>query len=160
MFSSKPKDVPAFDPSAPYGQSRKAAARPSAPSIICADLTVTGGLTSSGDIQVEGLVEGDVRSTGLVVGEKAEIRGEIFAEDVIVRGRVIGRIRARKVHLASTSHVEGDILHEAFAVEAGAFFEGSCRRSDDPLGDEPKRITQAEIIQPATPFMPGLAVGA
>ena len=155
MFSSKSKDVPAFDPA----QIRRAQ-RTAAPSIICADLTVTGGLTSGGDIQVEGLVEGDVRSTGLVVGEKAEVRGEIFAEDVIVRGRVIGRIRARKVHLAATSHVEGDILHEAFAVEAGAFFEGNCRRSDDPLGDEVKRIVEAEPIQTVTPFMPGLAVSA
>ena len=157
MFSSKPKDVPAFVPVA--NQVRKSA-RPSAPSIICADLTVTGGLLSNGDIQVEGLVEGDVRSVGLVVGENAEIRGEIFAEDIIVRGRVIGRIRARKVHLAATSHVEGDILHEAFAVEAGAFFEGNCRRSDDPLGDESKRTVQGEISQPVAPFMPGLAVGA
>jgi hypothetical protein len=48
----------------------------------------------------------------------------------------MGRIRARKVQLASTSHVEGDILHEAFSVEAGAFFEGNCRHSDNPLGEE------------------------
>ncbi len=47
----------------------------------------------------------------------------------------LGRIRARKVLLAATSHVEGDILHEAFAVESGAFFEGNCRHSDNPLDD-------------------------
>ena len=56
-----------------------------------------------------------------------------------MRGKVIGRIRARKVLLAATSHVEGDILHEAFAVEAGAFFEGNCRHSDNPLGDDVKK---------------------
>jgi cytoskeletal protein CcmA (bactofilin family) len=60
------------------------------------------------------------------------VHGEIFAEDVTVRGKVIGRIRARKVLLAATSHVEGDILHEAFAVESGAFFEGNIRHSDNP----------------------------
>ncbi len=53
-----------------------------------------------------------------------------------MRGKVTGRIRARKVLLAATSHVEGDILHEAFAVESGAFFEGNCRHSDNPLGDK------------------------
>jgi len=37
----------------------------------------------------------------------------VYAEDVTVRGKVVGRIRARKITLASTSHVEGDILHEA-----------------------------------------------
>jgi cytoskeletal protein CcmA (bactofilin family) len=76
-----------------------------------------------------------VRSIGLVIGDEAEIRGEIYAEDVTVRGKVIGRIRARKVLLAATSRVEGEILHEAFAVEAGAFFEGNCRHSDNPLDD-------------------------
>jgi cytoskeletal protein CcmA (bactofilin family) len=114
----------------------KRGTRGTAPSIISADLIVTGTLVSNGDIQIDGVVEGDVRSVGLVIGEKAEIHGEILAEDITVRGRVIGRIRARKVQLAATSHVEGDILHEAFAVEAGAFFEGNCRHSDNPLGDE------------------------
>jgi len=118
----------------------KRPSRATAPSIISADLIVTGTLVSNGDIQIDGIVEGDVRSVGLVIGEKAEIHGEILAEDVTVRGRVIGRIRARKVQLSATSHVEGDILHEAFAVEAGAFFEGNCRHSDNPLGEESRTL--------------------
>jgi hypothetical protein len=47
----------------------------------------------------------------------------------------MGRIRARRVLLAATAHVEGDILHEALSVEAGAFFEGNCRHSDNPMGN-------------------------
>src|SRR3984957_13694087 len=123
----------------------KRSARGTVPSIISADLTVTGTLVSNGDIQIDGVVDGDVRSVGLVIGEKAELQGESVAEDIPVRGRVMGRIRARKVQLAATSHVEGDILHEAFAVEAGAFFEGNCRHSDNPLGDENvKHVTPAQ----------------
>ena len=161
MFSSKPKDtVPAPTPNAAPAPARRNG-RNSAPSIICADLIVTGTLTSTGDIQIDGQVEGDVRSVGLVIGEQAQIHGEILAEDVTVRGKVKGRIRARKVQLAATSHVEGDILHEAFAVESGAFFEGNCRHSDDPLGDEAKKPAPAksEAPQPVAPFMTGLALG-
>jgi cytoskeletal protein CcmA (bactofilin family) len=121
---------------APAAPSRKAA-RASAPSILSADATVTGTLVSDGDMQIDGRVEGDVRSVILVIGDKAEIHGEVVAEDVTVRGKVVGRIRARKVQLCATSHVEGDILHEAFAVESGAFFEGNCRHSDNPLGEVP-----------------------
>ena len=52
------------------------------------------------------------------------------------RARQGGRPHPRpQGHSGATSHVEGDILHEAFAVEAGAFFEGNCRHSDNPLGD-------------------------
>jgi cytoskeletal protein CcmA (bactofilin family) len=140
MFSSKSKDsapVPqpmmAATPSAPPKRARAL----SAPSIISADMVINGTLSSTGDIQVDGRIEGDVRSVGLVIGDKAEIHGEVYAEDVTVRGKVVGRIRARKILLAATSHVEGDILHEAFAVESGAFFEGNCRHSDNPLGDNP-----------------------
>src|SRR5580704_8944221 len=161
MFSSKPKDpVPApaplnlGNPAAPPAPKR--ASRGMAPSIISSDLTVRGTLTSTGDIQIDGYVEGDVRSAGLVIGEKAEIHGEIFAEDLTIRGRVMGQIHARKVLLAATSHVEGDILHEAFAVEAGAFFEGNCRHSDNPLGEEKKPVGQSQP-QLSTMLSTGLA---
>lgn len=139
MFSSKSKDAPqAAAPSsapAPAPQQAKRPMRSSAPSIISADLVVTGTLTSTGDIQIDGRVEGDVHSAGLVIGDKAVIHGQIFGEDITVRGHVQGGIRAKKVLLCATCHVEGDILHEAFAVEAGAFFEGNCRHSDNPLGE-------------------------
>lgn len=152
MFSSKGKETTFVPAGNAQAAAPKRTGRPGAvPSIVSADLTVTGSFNTSGDIQVEGIVEGDVRSAGLVVGENAEIHGEIWAEDVTIRGKVIGRIHARKVLLTATSHVEGDILHEAFAVEAGAFFEGSCRHSDNPLGDDMRKPAPQTItaISPA-----------
>src|SRR5262249_8340347 len=120
---------------------------------------------SHGDIQIDGRVEGDVRCLGLVIGDKAEIQGEISAEDVSVRGKVIGRIRARKVLLAATAHVEGDILHEALAVESGAFFEGNCRPSVNPAGDgetrnPPPRPALVESEAPATGLFAPLSSAA
>ena len=152
MFSSK-KDAapppPAMNASGVPGAKR--AARSSAPSIISADLVVNGTLISTGDIQIDGRVEGDVHSAGLVIGDKAFIHGEILAEEVTIRGRVQGSIRARKVLLCSTSHVEGNILHEAFAVETGAFFEGNCRHADNPLADDPSRKPAPEYHAPERP---------
>src|SRR5271166_4615528 len=140
MFSSKSRDKdnapPAVISAAPGPQQGKRTMRSSVPSIISSDLLVNGTLTSTGDIQIDGRVEGDVHSSGLVIGEKALIHGEIMADDVTIRGKVQGGIRARKVLLCSTSHVEGNILHEAFSVESGAFFEGNCRHSDNPLADQ------------------------
>ncbi|MGB6085007.1 bactofilin family protein, partial [Parvibaculum sp.] len=70
-----------------------------APSIISSDLVVHGNLTATGDIQIDGTVEGDIRSQSLTIGEKASITGEIVAEDIVIRGRVIGTIRGRRVQL-------------------------------------------------------------
>jgi cytoskeletal protein CcmA (bactofilin family) len=102
-------------------------------SILSADLTVVGNLRTSGDIQVEGTVEGDIRAHLLTVGESATIRGEIVADDIVVNGRVIGRVRGLKVRLTSTARVEGDIIHKTIAIESGAHFEGSVQRQEDPL---------------------------
>ena len=104
-----------------------------APSVLSSDLTVTGNLKTSGDIQIEGVVEGDIRAHLLTVGETATIKGEIIADDVVVNGRVVGRVRGLKVRLTSTARVEGDIIHKTIAIESGAHFEGSVQRQDDPL---------------------------
>ncbi len=103
------------------------------PSIISPDLKITGNLHTEGDLQVEGTVEGDIRANLLTIGEDAVIRGEVVAEDVVVNGHVIGRIRGQKVRLTSTGRVEGDILHKTIAIEAGAHFEGSVHRGEDPI---------------------------
>lgn len=147
MFSrSKDKDtdrpvIQAAVPTPPAAAGKRNNVR-TVPSIISTDLVVHGNLVATGDIQVDGTVEGDIRSQSLTIGEKASVNGEVVAEDIVIRGRVIGTIRGRRVQLASTCHVEGDILHEALAVETGAFFEGNCRHSDDPIG-------QASVKSPA-----------
>jgi cytoskeletal protein CcmA (bactofilin family) len=90
-------------------------------------------VTSKGEIQVDGVIEGDVNCGSLLLGDKSQITGGVIAEDVVVRGRVIGSIQGLRVTLQAQSHVEGDIYHQSLAIEQGAYFEGKSRRSDDPL---------------------------
>ena len=102
-------------------------------SALSSDLHVTGNLKTTGDIQVEGTVEGDIRAHLLTIGEGATVKGEVIADDVVINGRIVGRVRGLKVRLTSTARVEGDIIHKTIAIESGAHFEGSVRRQDDPL---------------------------
>lgn len=105
------------------------------PSIISADVVLRGNVNSAGEVQLDGALEGDIKSSMLIVGEKASVKGEIICESVVVRGRVEGGIRAKQVALAATAHIIGDILHSSLSVESGAHFEGNCRHSDDPLSE-------------------------
>ncbi|MDF1726388.1 MAG: polymer-forming cytoskeletal protein [Sulfitobacter sp.] len=102
-------------------------------SVLSADLHVTGNMKTTGDINVEGTVEGDIRAHLLTIGESATIKGEVVADDVVINGRIVGRVRGLKVRLTSTARVEGDIIHKTIAIESGAHFEGSVQRQDDPL---------------------------
>ncbi len=115
-------------------------AKPS-PSVLSSDLVIKGNVSTTGDIKIEGTIEGDIRAHQLTVGEGSTVKGEVIADDVVVNGRVVGRLRGLKVRLAATARVEGDIIHKTIAIESGAHFEGSVQRQDDPLsksGDKPK----------------------
>ena len=81
----------------------------------------------------KGLSKGDIRAHLLTIGESATINGEVIADDVIVNGRIVGRVRGLKVRLTATARVEGDIIHKTIAIESGAHFEGSVQRQEDPL---------------------------
>jgi len=122
-------------PAAPKQNEFKASAPKAKPpaSVLSSDLHVTGNMKTTGDIQVEGTVEGDIRAHLLTIGETATIKGEVVADDVVINGRIVGRVRGLKVRLTSTARVEGDIIHKTIAIESGAHFEGSVQRQDDPL---------------------------
>jgi len=82
----------------------------------------------------------------LTVGETATVKGEVVADDVVVNGRIIGRLRGLKVRLTATARVEGDIVHKTIAIESGAHFEGSVQRQEDPLttGGKKTPVTPAK----------------
>jgi cytoskeletal protein CcmA (bactofilin family) len=105
------------------------------PSIIGEDLSISGNVNSKGEIQVDGEIQGDIHCGSLLLGDKSQVIGGVVAEDVVVRGRVVGSIRGLRVTLQAQSHVEGDIFHQSLAIEQGAYFEGKSRRSDNPLAE-------------------------
>ena len=131
-----PKMVPPMTPSGPMPQAVPTGARPparSGQSHIGSDLTVIGNLLSQGQVQIDGEIEGDVHALGIIIGETARITGGLVAEEIVVRGTVLGSIRGRRVVLQSASRVEGDLFHSQLAIEQGAYFEGKSRRVEDPL---------------------------
>ena len=118
------------------------------PSIIGEDLTIRGNVTSKGEIQVDGEIEGDIRCGSLLLGDKSQVTGGVAAEDVMVRGHLVGSIRGLRITLQAQSHVEGDIFHQSLAIEQGAYFEGKSRHSDNPLAEVKAPGALAEVKAP------------
>lgn len=101
--------------------------KPAAPSILSKNLHITGNLETEGDIQLEGVVDGDVRSELLTIGLEAVVNGSVAGDTIRVDGTVNGQITGRVVQLGKSAKVNGDIVHESLSVEAGAFVHGMCR---------------------------------
>jgi len=121
MFS-KSKKEPGNKPAA------QDSGRAGAPSIIGADISIVGDLSSEGEVQVDGSIDGDIRAKTLLIGESATVKGEIVGDSVRIYGRFTGQIKARAVTLAKSARVVGDILHEKLSIENGASLDGHCKR--------------------------------
>ena len=138
MFSKANKSPGKPEASASNGKPAERPKSSGVPSIISADLNIVGDLTSHGDLQVDGSVDGDISSRTLTIGENARVNGAVSADKMRVCGTITGQLKAESVVLAKTAKVLGDIIHESLEIEAGAFIEGSIRR----IGSEKPPIAQ------------------
>lgn len=125
MFHKKSPLPPTSSMASISTESRKAS---KVPSIISADMTIRGDLVGIGDLQIEGKVFGHIDVGHLVVAEGGLVEGDVVAKAVGISGTFKGSIRANSVTLAATAKVQGDILHDVLAIEAGAQLEGQCKR--------------------------------
>ena len=78
-------------------------------SIIGSNSVFTGSIESDGTVRVDGKVNGDLKVTGDVyIGEHAEIKGNIDANNVNLAGTVDGNIIAI-LKILSSAKLYGDI---------------------------------------------------
>ncbi len=97
-------------------------------SVIGSDLKIKGDLESTGDITIDGSVEGNIKCRTLILGAEPMINSSIEADTVRINGAFSGDVKARKVVLTKTAKVAGDIFHECLEVEEGAILEGRLGR--------------------------------
>jgi len=100
----------------------------SASACISQGIRIKGEVTGSEDLFVDGHVEGKLNlssDASVTVGPNGEVKADIFAREVIVRGRVDGKIVGRdKIQLWSTGSVAGDLQTERLVIEDGAVLRG------------------------------------
>jgi cytoskeletal protein CcmA (bactofilin family) len=114
---------------------------------ISQGIRIKGEITGSEDLFLDGLFEGTVNlsSGSLTVGPNGEVKADIFAREVIVRGRVDGKIVGReKIQLWNTGNVAGDLQTERLTIEDGAVLRGRVEiETGKPIGILEPRGTAA-----------------
>jgi cytoskeletal protein CcmA (bactofilin family) len=123
-----PANSPAPLSSSPREASTNAAVSTNSSACISRGIRIKGEVTGSEDLFVDGHVEGKLNLSNngsLTVGPNGEVKADIFAREVIVRGRVDGKIVGReKIQLWSTGNVAGDLQTERLMIEDGAVLRG------------------------------------
>jgi cytoskeletal protein CcmA (bactofilin family) len=84
-----------------------------------------GDITVPGTLRIDGKMIGNVNAGWIIVGEKAFIKGDLYATGIVVGGRVEGTIKADDlVELKPTAHLYGDIIATKLAIAEGGIFTG------------------------------------
>ncbi len=92
--------------------------------MIGSDVTITGNISASADLHVDGTVEGDITCSSLVQGETSSISGAVIAETARLAGHVDGSITARELVILQNARIQGDVHYDALTIEQGAQVDG------------------------------------
>jgi cytoskeletal protein CcmA (bactofilin family) len=93
-----------------------------AATVIGSDTIVSGTIRAQGTVVIDGRVEGDICTDGLLmVGEGAIVVGNIYAGSVVCRGLIVGDIVAsEEVELLDSASLNGTVRAPVFLVDDGA----------------------------------------
>lgn len=119
--------------------------------IIGINVTIKGNLYNKGSIQVNGSVDGEVKSDeNLIIGETAQIKGPVVARVIEVSGEVKGLVEAtEKLEIQPTGRIYGDINAKTLIIKEGATFVGKSIMPGEAKAmaeaAKPKEETKQEI---------------
>jgi cytoskeletal protein CcmA (bactofilin family) len=99
--------------------------------LIGAGTSISGDITFSGGLRIDGEVKGNVRAaagdkTGtLVVSEHARIEGEIAVSHAVINGTINGPVSSTEsLELQDKARVTGDVAYSSVEIHLGAVVQG------------------------------------
>lgn len=122
MFSKT--SAPIAAPTPPPPTRAPALGNNSARSVLGADLRITGEFISSGTVEIQGEIDGNITANGLIIGHEGRVKGSITASSVEVKGQFSGKVACDIITLRSTAMVTADIMTTGIVIESGAQIEG------------------------------------
>ena len=96
--------------------------------LIGAGTSIKGHIESSGDIRIDGTLNGNIRTKGkVVIGNTGIAKGEVHCKNSDVEGSIEGKIKVTELlSLKTKARIKGDIIATKLAIEPGCQFSGNC----------------------------------
>lgn len=96
-------------------------------SSLGADVTITGHVSASADLHIDGRVEGNVNCGTLAQGSESQIFGNVTADVARLAGAIEGIVRVRQLTVERTARISGDVEYENITIENGGHIEGRLK---------------------------------
>ncbi len=94
-----------------------------------------GELAFDDTFRIDGRFEGKIRSgSELILGDSADVNADIEVGRLSVNGKLSGSVRAsERIELLARSRVSAILSAPLLKIEEGAFFQGTCQMSENPV---------------------------
>lgn len=125
-------------------------------SILGKSLIIEGDLKISSGIRVDGTLNGNIyqedgMSATVAIAETGLVNGSIYAQHVIISGKVKGDIYSLdRVELLKNAHIEGDISYGSIGIEAGASVLGKLKRINAQDAEDAVELLISQAKQKTT----------
>jgi len=118
---------------------------------LASDVEIKGSIKFQNDLTIDGKVEGEILSPGvLIIGENAEVRGEIKTKSVTVHGKVQGNITVEeRCELKGRAQLIGDLKAARLVIEEGATFVGKSEVTPNRVAMKQPEILRAPELSKA-----------
>ena len=120
----------------PYGEIQNQAIN-----IISEGTSIKGDISSSGDIRIDGSLNGNIEAKGkLVIGPKGKVEGEINCSNVEISGYIKGKIKVLELlNMKASAKVYGEVVAGNLSVEPGSVSTGTCSMGSEKPENEPAK---------------------
>jgi len=101
-------------------------------SFIGNNSTFKGEMRTNGALRVDGTLEGNITADWVILGEKANIKGDVNAQNIIVGGKIEGNVRAKGlIEIKNKGKIIGDIVTPKISIVEGGVIEGRTTMQSD-----------------------------
>ena len=119
-------------------------------------LQLEGDLRTSGNLDIAGLVNGNIYVSEVTVTETGSVRGSVEASKIEINGHIQGKITADAIVIGRTAVIKGDVYFKnTLKTEEGADIDGYIKRiNNDGKANTEEDIAIEEIVERAEPNKP------
>jgi cytoskeletal protein CcmA (bactofilin family) len=143
MFSKKSNDIPenpsdesqnaysepvtesSAEPDQSYGYENNVnRVNPIKPSIISEGFEFVGTITSEGVLNISGVIKGKVTAKSVLIDSSGLVEGELFSDQVMVKGKVLGDINCQELNIGPLAEVDGSVSYDSVHIQRGGKIKG------------------------------------